>query len=219
VQQPIRKTTSCICFPIALLSFEGAVGGWGSGPQRNVLKLAVRCTGVRLLIYVEGDDDPKKCTSRKLIRMGRAERATITQALRFRGIVLDPYCGRVLSPEDRACGVRGILAVDCSWESAEKLFSRRFRGERRALPFLVAANPVNYGRPFRLTTAEALAAACYILGDVEHAGRIMAVFKWGPHFLTLNREPLEAYRTSDGPEQVLKAQEEFLPSGAGASNS
>ncbi|HID30061.1 MAG TPA: DUF367 domain-containing protein, partial [Desulfobacterales bacterium] len=105
---------------------------------------------------------------------------------------------------------RGVLALDCSWESAKCIFQRRFMGERRALPYLVAANPVNYGRPARLTTAEALASTCYILGDLEQARKIMSLFKWGPHFLTLNWEPLEAYRKAVDAEDVLIAQAEFL---------
>jgi len=43
---------------------------------------------------------------------------------------------------------------------------------------------------------EALAAALFITGFVEQADRILALFKWGPTFMALNREPLEAYAES-----------------------
>ena len=61
------------------------------------------------------------------------------------------------------------------------------------LPFLVAANSINYGKPHKLSTAEALAAAAWILGEQKTAENLMDSFKWGPHFLDLNRERLNAY--------------------------
>ncbi|MGE4395651.1 MAG: DUF367 domain-containing protein, partial [Methanobacteriales archaeon] len=80
----------------------------------------------------------------------------------------------------------------------------------RALPYLVAANPTNYGKPFILSTAEALAATFYIIGLKDIAVNIMSSFKWGLHFLDLNRELLEAYSKAKNSREVVKIQEEFM---------
>ncbi|MCL7418682.1 MAG: DUF367 family protein, partial [Halalkalicoccus sp.] len=117
---------------------------------------------MQLHVRYEGDDDPEKCTARKLARFDLAELHRSDRATPY-GIVLNPHAERALSPADREKTDR-LVALDCSWESAgEALFS--MAGEHRALPYLVAANPVNFGRPFELTTVEALAAGLTILGE------------------------------------------------------
>jgi pre-rRNA-processing protein TSR3 len=74
----------------------------------------------------------------------------------------------------------------------------------------VAANPVNYGTPFRLNTAEAFAGALVIVGEREQAEDILSKFTWGHTFLELNAEPLERYAACENSSEVVAVQEEYL---------
>ena len=47
-----------------------------------------------------------------------------------------------------------------------------------------------------LTSAEAVSAALFILGDREGAAAMVSKMKWGPNFLVLNRELLRAYASA-----------------------
>ncbi len=162
---------------------------------------------MELHVRYEGDDDPEKCTARKLARFDLAELHRTDRVTPY-GIVLNPHAERALSPADRADGKR-LVALDCWWESAgEALFS--MAGEHRALPFLVAGNPVNFGRPFELTTVEALAAGLVILGERERAERILSKFRWGHTFLELNEEPLRRYAACEDSTEVVAVQSEYL---------
>ena len=141
---------------------------------------------MELVIYHAHQCNPKKCTGQKLARFDLVRLTHHINQLRpF--LVLSPFSKKALSPEDK--GARGLAALDCSWAHAEEVFSRLTLRER-ALPFLVAANPVNYGKPFKLSTVEALAAGLIILGEREQAELILSKFNWGHVFLELNRAPL-----------------------------
>jgi pre-rRNA-processing protein TSR3 len=165
---------------------------------------------VDLHVRYEGDDDPEKCTARKLARFDAAELHRTARETPY-GVVLNPHAERALSPADAAVG-DVLVALDCSWETAgEAMFE--LDGEHRALPFLVAANPVNYGRPFRLNTAEAFAGALAILGHRERAEAVLSKFTWGHTFLELNEEPLRRYADCGDSEAVVAVQQEYLDAG------
>jgi len=161
---------------------------------------------VEVHIYHEGDDDPKKCSALRLADEGEA-RLHESYAPLPHGVALDPFAERAVSPADATHGA--LVVFDSSWESAEDVVVP-YEGERRALPFVVAANPVSYGKPFRLNTAEATVAALYILGEKEQARHIASYFSYGEAFLELNREPLERYAECENSEEVVEAQEDYL---------
>ena len=109
-------------------------------------------------------------------------------------IVLNPESTMILSRKDRSLiSQHGLVGIDCSWNKSQPVFEKNIRGQNRILPPLLAGNPINYGIIGKLSTAEALAAALFITGFREHAGKILSLFKWGPTFLSLNAEPLESY--------------------------
>lgn len=165
---------------------------------------------MELYVRYEGNDDPKKCTAR---RLSKFDLATLHRSARAtpRGIVLDPYAEQALSPAD-ATEASALVVLDCSWETAERE-AFKLDGPHRALPFLVAANPVNYGTPFQLNTAEAFAGALCILGERDRAADVLSEFSWGHTFLELNEEPLRRYAGAADSSEVVEIQQEYLDAG------
>lgn len=163
---------------------------------------------IRLIAYMGEQCDPKRCTGRKLIRFGLVEPRPRIRPMPPRCVLLTPTAEVLFSPADaHAARSRGIAVLDLSWKSGR--FPRVPQAIPRILPYLVAANPVNYGNPRALSCAEAFAAALSILGEREQARQVMSKFKWGETFLVLNREPLEEYSTAKNADDVAKAEKLF----------
>lgn len=165
----------------------------------------------RLFVYLMKQDDPKKCTSKKLFKFGHAISVTRPSMIPRLTIVLNPYATLLLSPTDRENAMRnGICAIDCSWEKAQSVFKRRFSKHERRLPILLAANPTHYAQPSVLSSVEALAGALSILGMKERAASILSLFKWGPAFLALNQEPLQDYAAAKNALEIEEAQRTYF---------
>jgi pre-rRNA-processing protein TSR3 len=171
-----------------------------------------RSAGIRLGIVLVGNDHPRVCTGRRLIRQGLALAVPPPQDGGDRGVLLDPYAPRALSLPDRARARRaGLVAVDCSWNRLSTERSRQLapeppltdRGHRR-LPMLIATNPQHFGRVGELNTAEALAAALWVLGDPDRARQLLNGFAGGPTFFEVNRERLDRYAGAGSSEAIVE---------------
>ena len=167
----------------------------------------------RILIYHAEQCDPKKCTGIRLSRMDRGKILKTMKQIPRGAVVLNPVSEVALSPADRLqIQQSGLVGLDCSWKQAESIFANSRIGSQRALPYLLAANPINTYKPIKLSTAEAIAAALYITGFKEQSEDLMSIFKWGPSFITLNKELLEAYAECQSSTEVVEVQKEIMES-------
>jgi pre-rRNA-processing protein TSR3 len=161
---------------------------------------------VRFVYY--GEDDPKKSTMKKLQRLGLAEQ--VPESRIGCSIVLNPFAEAYILRTDRPSIERcGVCALDGSWSNPGRLEKGVYRRQRK-LPTLLAANPVNYGKPNILSSAEAVCSALYITGYIELAEQVMAKFNWGHSFLSLNAEPLAEYATAESQEQLQAIMESYF---------
>ena len=166
---------------------------------------------VKIIVYHAGQCDPKKCTGLKLKRHGFVRIVRQLKFLPKRAVVLNPFSEIAFSPADRKrIEDFGLVGLDCSWEHAEKVLLKHVRGTSRCLPILIAGNPVNFGKPTKLSTVEALAAALYIAGFKEDALQLLSIFNWGHTFLELNKERLESYASVKDSGAVIELQKKFI---------
>ncbi|KAL9356576.1 hypothetical protein Peur_049829 [Populus x canadensis] len=177
---------------------------------------------IQLAMWDFGQCDAKKCTGRKLARFDLLKESIccpnfiFLSELRvssgFGGIVLSPVGSHCVSREDyNLIKRKGLAVVDCSWARLEDVPFVKLRcASPRLLPWLVAANPVNYGRPCQLSCVEALSAALIICGEEETANLLLGKFKWGHAFLSLNRELLKSYSECGNSAEIISVQNAWL---------
>jgi len=166
---------------------------------------------VRIYVLHYRQDDPRKCTALKMVRFGLATLIKSPKEIHRKSVVLNPFSTRVLTPQDRGIILRyGLVVIDVSWKEGINILRRVKEVNSRVLPLLIAANPVNYGKPTKLSSAEAVIASLYIINEVKEAFKIASLFKWGETFIKLNYQLLEAYRKARSYEEILSIQREFL---------
>ncbi len=162
---------------------------------------------IPLYAYRDDSCDPRKCTVKKLEKAGFLKIFTKISQIPRNTLLLDPTAEQALSPADK--NVHSITVLDCSWVVLDTGRVKSWR-IRRALPFLVAANPVNFGKPCVLSSIEALAAALFITGDRDRALAVLSRVSWGIRFLEVNQEPLDLYANAKDSTEVIGIQELFI---------
>ncbi len=130
--------------------------------------------------------DPKKCTGCKLSRLNLLKIITKIDKRLKNSIILNPFAQKQLSDHDRNIILRyGLIVIDCSWTNIINLKNLEYKNTRK-LPPLIAANPTNYGKWEKLSSAEALAAALYITNFIDLGDLILSKFSWGFEFKEIN---------------------------------
>jgi pre-rRNA-processing protein TSR3 len=85
-----------------------------------------------------------------------------------------------------------------------------YRAYGLEVPYLVAANSVNYGRPWRLNCVEALAACFVICGHEDWAEIALRHFSYGKAFLEINSQLFKRYAACSSEEEIKAAEEKWL---------
>lgn len=152
-----------------------------------------------------GQDDPKKCSAARLVKFNLA---TSVKKIKPNTIVLNPFAKQFLFRSD-ATMVSGIVAIDCSWNKIDGTFPNNLPGIARKLPPLLAGNPINYSKIGKLSTAESLAGALFILGFEGESKKLMEKFAWGHTFLELNQNLLKDYSKINSEDELINLMSEY----------
>ncbi|KAH8127396.1 hypothetical protein ACSS6W_002994 [Trichoderma asperelloides] len=193
-------------------------GGRGGGPARpprhqnddDGAEGSVGRPAFKAACWDLGHCDPKRCSGKKLMKLGMMRELHLGQ--RHGGVIITPNGKKVVSPADRELMDHfGAAVVECSWARTKEVQWNKVGGKcERLLPYLVAANTVNYGKPWRLNCVEALAAAFYICGHADWAEQILAPFSYGPSFLEINSTLLKKYAACADEAGVKRTEEEWM---------
>ncbi|PHH58964.1 hypothetical protein CDD81_4053 [Ophiocordyceps australis] len=158
-----------------------------------------------------GHCDPKRCSGKRLMRLGLMRQLSLGQ--HHNGVIITPNGKLLLSPADRQIMDQyGAAVVECSWARTHEVQWSKVGGGKmeRLLPYLVAANTVNYGKPWRLNCAEALAAAFYICGHADWAAQVLEPFAYGSAFLQINAAILDRYAACTDAADIKKTESEWM---------
>ena len=160
-------------------------------------------------------DDPKKCTAKKMQKFGNAILHNKVRKSPKRGFLLNPLSPEILGPDDANMVNLGasIVALDCSWKQIDEslhIIQKDTKLINKTLPLVLAANEVSWGKVGRLSTVEAFAISLWVLGKEEQARDILKPFRFGEQFIELNKEPLDAYSNAETNKELEMIQWEYF---------
>lgn len=161
------------------------------------------------LFYVYlGQDDPRKSTMRKLERFGLVKKIDIKRASAT--LILTPFSETYITAGDRDIIMkRGVSVIDGSWNLISTISDIRSRFGRN-LPLIVPVNPVNYGKPGKLSSVEAMCAALFMTGFQMEANAIISKFSWGQNFIPTNKALLEEYANCSSQQEIREVQDAYF---------
>ena len=165
---------------------------------------------IDLFMWEFGQNDTKRDSGSKMCRLGYSQ--VLRPGQTFTGIVLSSESNISISRDDTdIVSSHGIAGINCSWNRLDEIPFQKLGKARyhRKLPLLFAANSVNYGKPFKMNTAEATAAALYICGFIDDARILMSTFSYGLEFLRLNEDLLEQYRACSCSKEIEAVQKHY----------
>ncbi|MCL4330179.1 MAG: DUF367 family protein [Candidatus Thermoplasmatota archaeon] len=167
-----------------------------------------RHSRIRIMFVDFSMDDPKRATMRKLERFGLARR--ISPDFIRGAYTLTPFAQAYLMRADRnQCIRNGMCVLEASWNRIEETGNIRARNARK-LPLLLPVNPVNYGKPGKLSSVEAVAGALAIIGLEDDARMLLSKFSWAQSFLETNKLPLMEYSQAETDDEIRVMEHEFF---------
>lgn len=165
---------------------------------------------MQLFLYYSNQCNPSKCTGKKLAKFNLVNIYSKIKKTPINSIFLNPYSKDIILKKDII--YKNILVLDCTWSNISEIIPNflSLKLQHRSLPCLIAANPINFGRPYKLTSVESFAAALYILGYKEKAMFLLSKFNWGLHFIELNINLLNDYSKAETKEEILDIEKEYF---------
>ena len=149
------------------------------------------------------------CTGVRLSKFGLLREIKINS--KFQGILLTPTGKKIVSKEDHELiKNKGVCVIDCSWAKFNSLHINLNKIETRLLPYMVAVNPVNYGKAFKLSCVEAIGATLYLAGFYKETDFLMHHFKWGKSFLEVNSELFNMYQHCSNSEELKAVEVKYI---------